>query len=60
VKIERIEICGPFSFAIQTKDRTFLLENFGGEWRRDHLWIAQGRVDRWEALARACKGIEEL
>ena len=59
MKIESIEVCGPFDFAIATdkEGQPLMLSCAGGEWRLSGLWIAQGRTDRWEALARACRRI---
>ena len=59
MKIENIEV-SPFSFALELSDgAVHMLQCENGEWRLDGVWIAQGRLDKWHALARAARQIEE-
>jgi hypothetical protein len=51
-----------FSLSIAAENREWVLRLDGGEWRCSGLrapWIAQGRIDKWEALARTMRRIEE-
>jgi hypothetical protein len=56
-----ITIEGPFAFSIKMPGETDarFLRLHSGEWRIDGRWIAQGRIDRFDALARALREIEE-
>lgn len=55
-----IHINGPFRFYIDRPGAsTLALVLDGGEWRLDGLWIAQGRVNRFEALARALRRLDK-
>jgi len=59
MKIERVELDGPFTVSfIDEAGGCHMLHLDGGEWRLDYLWVAQGRVDRWGAIARAARIIE--
>jgi len=59
MKLDSIQIGGPYDFhLIDESGRRYWLTKADGEWRLDGLWVARGKVDRWDALARACRIIE--
>ncbi len=58
-----IRIDGPYHISIEVVDglesgTVYMLAKDGGEWRLDGLWVAHGRINRFDALARALRMIE--
>jgi hypothetical protein len=55
----KITIEGPFAFHIELDAGVYFLKLDGGEWRVNGLWVAQGKINRFEALARTLRKIEK-
>ncbi|MDE2105644.1 MAG: hypothetical protein KGL39_50925 [Patescibacteria group bacterium] len=60
-----VQFEGPFAFSITIPDggcdnssTIYMLKREGGEWLLDEIWIAQGKVDRFDVLARALRKLE--